>query len=451
MPESVLLIDDDPDVRRALGEALERSGFRALTAGTATEGLELFEREYPAVTLLDLRLPDADGLQVLETLKSADAVVIMLTGHAEIETAVRAMQLGAENYLPKPVDLAHLMAVVARAADKVRLKRQLELFRRRDAAQGTLGVSPKMQELERQIDLIAAADRSTVLLTGESGTGKGRVARIIHDRSPRAAHPFVDLNAAGLSTTFLESELFGHERGAFTDAKEMKRGLFEVADRGSLFLDEVGELAPELQPKLLKVLETKTFRRLGGTREITVDVRLLAATNRDLPAAVEQGRFREDLYYRLNVAVIHLPPVRERTREDRLYLIERILAEVSQEIPGSPQNLDPEALELLLNYSWPGNVREMRNAIERSVIMARNAEAIEPRHLPPEIRGKTQRGSRRPRLLSLADVEREHIARVLAYHQGNRSRTARDLGISRATLIKKIKQYQLDLTDAGAP
>jgi transcriptional regulator with PAS, ATPase and Fis domain len=277
------------------------------------------------------------------------------------------------------------------------------------------------------------------------------VARLIHHRSPRAANPFVEVNAAGLSSTFLESELCGHERGAFTDAKELKRGLFEVADRGTLFLDEVGELAPELQPKLLKLLETKTFRRLGGTREIAVDVRLIAATNRDLRAAVESGRFREDLYYRLNVAVIHLPPVRERTRDDRLYLVERILAEVCQEIPGSPQNLDPDALELLLSYSWPGNVREMRNAIERSVIMARHASAIEPRHLPPEIRSKTERGPRRPRLLSLAEVERAHIARVLAYNGGNRSRTARDLGISRATLIKKIKQYRLDLTDAGAP
>jgi two-component system response regulator HydG len=216
MPESVLLIDDDPDTRRVLEQALTRNGFRTLTAETAAEGLEVFEREYPAVTLLDLRLPDADGLQVLETLKARDATVIILTGYADIQTAVRAMQLGAENYLPKPVELEPLVAVVARAADKVRLKRQLELFRQRGAAPGAVGVSPKMRELERQIDLVAAGDRTTVLLTGESGTGKGRLARLIHDRSARAAQPFVDVNAAGLSPTFLESELFGHERGAFT-------------------------------------------------------------------------------------------------------------------------------------------------------------------------------------------------------------------------------------------
>src|SRR2546430_2493599 len=322
MPDSVLLIDDDADVLRAVGDYFDRIGYEVGRTETAQAGLEAFDRLRPDVVILDLHLPDVGGLEVLERLRSRGGSVILLTGQGDIETAVRAMQLGAEHFLTKPVDLNHLAAATARVSEKIRLVRQNALLRAReheDAGLESLGASPAIREL------VAASERSTVLLTGESGTGKGWVARIIHHLSPRASGPFVEVNCGGLSATFLESELFGHEKGAFTDAKERRQGLFELADRGTMFLDEIGDLAPELQPKLLKVLETKTFRRLGGTREITVDVRLVAATNRDLLSDVKAGRFREDLYYRLNVLPIHLPAGRDRAREGPPALLPRIL------------------------------------------------------------------------------------------------------------------------------
>ncbi|HYK82492.1 MAG TPA: sigma-54 dependent transcriptional regulator, partial [Gemmatimonadales bacterium] len=315
MAESVLFVDDDADVLRALGDGFERLGYDVTRGATAAAGLETFRRLRPDVVILDLHLPDATGLEVLEQLRAEGASVILLTGQGDIATAVRAMQLGAEHFLTKPVDLNHLAAATARVCEKVRLVRQNALLRAREhEGEGpeSLGVSPAMRELGRQIALLAASERSTVLLTGESGTGKGWVARVLHHLSPRASGPFIEVNCGGLSATFLDSELFGHEKGAFTDAKERRQGLFELADHGTIFLDEIADLALELQPKLLRVLETKTFRRLGGTRELSVDVRLVAATNRDLVAAVREGRFREDLFYRLSVMPLHLPAVGAR-------------------------------------------------------------------------------------------------------------------------------------------
>src|SRR5437868_9464406 len=337
MPDSVLLIDDDADVLRAVGDYFDRIGYEVGRAETASAGLEAFDRLRPDVVILDLHLPDVGGLEVLERLRSQGGSVILLTGQGDIQTAVRAMQLGAENFLTKPVDMTHLAAAIARLTEKVRLTRQNARLRALDHEEegvGSLGVSPGMQDLARHVELLAASERSTVLLQGESGTGKGWVARVIHNLSPRSEGPFVEVNCAGLSATFLDSELFGHEKGAFTDARDRKVGLFELADHGTIFLDEIGELTPDLQPKLLKVLETKKFRRLGGTRELVVDVRLIAATNRDLVREVEAGRFREDLYYRLNVMPLTIPPVRDRTREDRLDLITRILSDLKAQLPG---------------------------------------------------------------------------------------------------------------------
>src|SRR6266581_3444704 len=442
MPDSVLLIDDDADVLRAVGDYFDRIGYEVGRAETAQAGLEAFDRLRPDVVILDLHLPDVGGLEVLERLRSQGGSVILLTGQGDIETAVRAMQLGAEHFLTKPVDMNHLAAAVARVGEKVHLSHENE--RLRAQVHDSLGVSPALRELARQIELLAASDRTTVLLTGESGTGKGWVARILHRLSPRTTASFVDVNCGGLSATFLDSELFGHEKGAYTDAKERKQGLFELADHGTIFLDEIGELALELQPKLLKVLETKTFRRLGGTREITVDVRLVAATNRDLLSDVKAGRFREDLYYRLNVLPIHLPAVRDRAREDRLALLTRILAALRAELPGCPSVCTAEALDRLLSAPWPGNIREMRNVVERAMILAQGSPAIGVEHLPADLR-KGGGGERRHVPQSLADVERQQIEKTLKFHGGNRTRAAQELGISRATLINKIKTYGFDL------
>ena len=447
MSDTLLLIDDDEDVLRAVGAYFERLGSEVHRALTGDEGVEAFDRTRPDVVILDLNLPDRPGLEVLEQLKARGAAVLLLTGHGDIETAVRAMQLGAENFLTKPVDMTHLAAATARVTEKVRLARQNALLRARHlhgADLESFGVSPAMRELERQIGLLAASERTTVLLTGESGTGKGWAARLIHQLSPRAAGPFVKVNCGGLSATFLDSELFGHEKGAFTDAKERKQGLFELADGGTIFLDEIGDLAPELQPKLLKVLETKTFRRLGGTRELSVDVRLIAATNRDLQGGVTNGRFREDLFYRLSVMPLHLPPARERSREDRLALLTRLLAELRPQLPGCPAECSAEALDRLLAAPWPGNVREMRNVLERAMILARGQPAVAVEHLPADLR-KGGTGERRHQPQTLAEIERVQIERALRYHGGNRTRAALELGISRATLINKIKTYALDL------
>ena len=445
MADSILLIDDDEGVLRSIGAYFERLGAEVYREGTVKEGLDTFDRMRPDVVVLDLHLPDAEGLTALEQLRAKNAAVVLLTGHGDIQTAVQAMQLGAENFLTKPVDMPHLAAAVARISEKVRLRRQNERLAAGVAGDGIdgLGVSSTMQELARQVKLLAASERTTALLTGESGTGKGWAARLVHRLSPRSAGPFIEVNCAGLSATFLDSELFGHERGAFTDAKEKKQGLFELADGGTLFLDEIGDLAAELQPKLLKVLETKSFRRLGGTRELTVDVRLIAATNRDLVSDVNAGRFREDLYYRLSVMPLRLPAVRDRSREDRIALLTKIMGDLQRQLPGSPPECSTEALDRLLSAPWPGNVREMRNVLERAMILARGQPQIALEHLPAELRRPMAGSRHQPQ--SLADVEKAQIERALRHHGGNRTRAAKELGISRATLINKIKAYSLDL------
>jgi DNA-binding NtrC family response regulator len=447
MADTLLLVDDDAAVLKAIGDYFERIGFEVWREATAGQGIETFRRVHPDVVILDLHLGDANGLDVLERLRAENGAVILLTGQGDIETAVRAMQLGAENFLTKPVDMSHLAAATARVAEKVRLSRQNAHLRALDhetEGVASLGVSPAMRELGRQVGLLAASERSTVLLQGESGTGKGWVARVIHNLSSRSQGPFVEVNCGGLSATFLDSEMFGHEKGAYTDAKDRKIGLFELADRGTIFLDEIGELAAELQPKLLKVLETKKFRRLGGTRELDADVRLVTATNRDLVTEVEAGRFREDLYYRLNVMPLTIPPVRERSREDRLALLTRLLADLRAQLPGCPSECGAEVLDRLLSAAWPGNVREMRNVLERAMILARGQPAIGVEHLPPDLRQRAP-ADRRYTAQSLSEVERQHIERTLRHHSGNRTRAAAELGISRATLINKIKVYSLNL------
>lgn len=439
---SILVVDDEPELRAALSTYFERQGHHAFQAGTVSEGVTLYRRIRPELVLLDLHLPDGSGFDVLERLASDEPVVIMVTGHGDVPLAVKAMQLGAENFLTKPVELAHLGAASDRAIEKAILRRMSRYLadQRSSEASSLLGSSPAMRELSNQVELLARSDRTTGLIQGESGTGKGRVAELIHANSPRADRQFVEVNCAALTADSLDSELFGQERGG--DA-QIKRGLFEVADGGTLFLDEIGDLAPPLQPKLLRVLEGKGFRRVGGTDEVAADVRLIAATSKDLASGVTAGTFREDLYYRLSVMPIHLPPLRARAREDLVELVGHLLRELGAQLRDAPARLADAALDRLLRYAWPGNIRELRNVIERAMIMARGADAIGVEQLPSEVREATGAGVERHVARSLADVERAHIERTLAAHDANRTRAARELGISRATLIKKIKEYRL--------
>jgi DNA-binding NtrC family response regulator len=449
MPRSILIIDDDPGVLSVLGRFFARKEWEVFSAASGEDGVRTYEARRPDVTLLDLDLPGLSGRDILDILVARAAAVVMLTGHAEVETAVDAMQSGAETFLTKPVNFAHLEAAVERAAEKAELRRTNELLARSMADRGGeagLGTSPVMRDLARQVELLAASPDTSVLLLGESGTGKSFIAQQLHARGPRSRGPFVEINAAGLSSTFLDSELFGHERGAFTDAREMKRGLFEVADHGTLFLDEIGDLAPDLQPKLLKVLETRSFRRLGGTREMQVDVRLVAATNKDLQAEVRAGRFREDLFYRLSVFPLEVPPLRDRSREDVLELAHRFLRELGRRHPSPPTELSPRAAEVLGAYAWPGNVRELKNALERALVLASGCERIEPEHLPPRLKapGAPRASREEPSIAPLEEVERRHIERALFLLGGKRTSAAEKLGISRSTLHAKIAQYGLE-------
>lgn len=446
MPRSVLLVDDEPAIVRTLARFFEGRGWEVYQALSGEDGVRTYDSQRPDLVVLDVNLPGLSGLNTLEILVARGAAVVMLTGAAEVHTAVEAMQLGAESFLTKPVDFAHLLSAADRAVEKVELRRSNELLAQRmeeRSRQAVLGASPRMRELARQVELVAASGETTVLLLGESGTGKGFVSQMIHARSPRSRGPFVEINCAGLSATFLDSELFGHEKGAFTDAREMKRGMFEIADHGTLFLDEIGDLSPDLQPKLLKVLETKRFRRLGGTREIEVDVRLLAATHRDLGAEARAGRFREDLFYRLSVFPLTIPPLRERSREDVLELVHASVRDLHRRHPDGPRELSAKALDLLVGYAWPGNVRELRNAVERALVMARGAERVGPEHLPEQLRAPGRAQRQDWEVLTLEEMERRHIERTLLLTTGNRTLAARKLGTSRATLHAKIKEYGL--------
>ena len=368
---TLLVVDDERSLRFSIGEWARDEGYSPLEAASGREALEIARERGIDAVVLDLKLADEDGLRVLRELRDNDPSlpVVMLTGHGTVEQAVRAIQLGAYDFMLKPPDLAHLGLVLERALEHARLRQEVSRLRQSGAGRVEIvGGSEGLKLAMSRLDRAAKASASTVLLHGETGSGKELMARYLHERSARAGGPFVELNCSAIPEQLLESELYGHERGAFTDAKRFKKGLFELADHGTLFLDEIGEMAPQLQAKLLRVLETRTFRRVGGSADITVDVRVVAATHRDLTKLVGEGRFREDLYFRLNVVPVLVPPLRERVA-DIPPLVEHFVARFCRELGRPTARLHPVALERLQGYRWPCNVRELRNVIERVLLL----------------------------------------------------------------------------------
>jgi DNA-binding NtrC family response regulator len=433
---SVLVVDDDQTVRETLVEFFETFGYTARGAGTASSARAMAAEHAPDVVLLDLRLPDASGLVLLDALRAddPDIGVIVLSGFADVPTTVGAMQRGAVDVLEKPVDLEALAASVERASERGRLRQELAVLRARDRGRdapvdSSLPNASLPRTFEQLVELAARNPDAPVLLQGETGTGKGYVARQIHDRSARRDAPFVEINCASLTSTFFESELFGHERGAFTDARTAKRGLLEVAGDGTVFLDEVAEMPLEVQPKLLKVIEDHSFRRLGGTTSLRSSARLVVATNEPLREAVEARRFRPDLYYRLQVLTILLPPLRDR-KDD--------IAPLAASLLPRGASLSPSALQELLEYPWPGNIRELRNTLWRASILSDGAP-IRAEHLG--LSAAASAASADSTSMSLADAERRAIQAALAASDGNRTKAAALLGVARSTLIEKLKRH----------
>jgi len=452
--EKLLIVEDEDLVRWSLEKSLKAEGYEVVSVATGEECLKVIREESPALVLLDIRLPGIDGIKVLEEIKEFDTSiqVIMLSAYGTIEKAVKAMKLGAYDYISKPFRMEDVKLTIEKALEMVRLRNEITYIRNKNKAQygfdNIIGTSPAMQEVFEFIRKIAKSDATTILIEGESGTGKDLIARTIHYQSKRAEYPFMEVNVTSLPETLFESELFGHEKGAFTDAKTAKKGLFELANGGTILLDEIGEMGLRLQAKLLHVLEHRCFKRVGGVKDIKVDVRIIAATNKDLSTEVKAGRFREDLFYRLNVVPIHLPPLRERG-EDILILAHYFMQHYNKVFKKNFSSIDPEAERLLMSYSWPGNVRELKNVIERILILE-SSDTIKPEHLPPEIifketkdEGPTEGLSLPAEGLTLQQVEIDLIKKALEKTGGNQTKAAQLLGISRDVLRYRLKKYNL--------
>lgn len=462
MKKRVLLVDDEPRVRASLKMVLEPA-YDILEAADAQQGLEAFKRESPSLVLLDVILPGTDGLSVLQTMRSEDPSipVIMLTGTKSVKTAVDAMKLGAADYLSKPFDIEELRIVVDRTLNSQELEREVRQLRaqvvQRYAFHNLIGKSPSMQEVYAKIEQVADS-RTTVLVTGESGTGKELVAKAIHYNSARRERPFIALNCAALPETLIESELFGHEKGSFTDATARRVGQFELANSGTLFLDEIGDLSATTQAKLLRVLQEREFNRIGGVQPIKVDVRIIAATNKNLDELVRKGLFREDLYYRINVIALYLPPLRERG-EDIPLLAKHFLVKRIEEEKRPTQEFSKDSLELISRYPWPGNVREMENIVEQAFIWSKGCHVITPEHLPTILRTDTRSTSLRDDTLAgrlslekaVMEFEREIILDALKRTNYVQTHAATMLGISRRMLKYRMDTLGISRPDSGTP
>ena len=464
---SILLVDDEPLMRLSMVDALEAVGYDVHAAASGTEGVEAIWQKQFDLVITDLRLPGADGMTVLKAAKdkAAETEVVVITAHGSVETAVGAMKMGAVDYITKPFQMDELLLIVERIGQVVVLRRENRdlkaVLEDKFSFNGILGSNSRMRAVLEKIKLVAATD-STVLILGESGTGKELVANAVHQNSPRRDSPLIKVSCAALPETLLEAELFGHEKGSFTGALKQRRGRFELAHRGTLFLDEIGELSPVVQVKLLRVLQERTFERVGGNDTIDADVRLVCATQKDLRKEVAQGRFRDDLYYRLNVVQVIIPPLRER-QEDIMVIAEHVLESCAGKLNKKLKGFSPPARELLLRYSYPGNVRELENMVERAVALGHERDVIQPFDLCgfqscPYLGGAPQEscgfcsegltGGKRKAdapLVSLAaareQFEKEHIVSVLGRVEGNRTAASKILGLSRKALWEKCKRY----------
>jgi len=454
MASRVLVVDDERLIRWSLEQTLEKLGYDVETAEDGARAVAAVREESPDLLLLDLKLPDTDGIQVLRQVKEShpDIQVIIMTAYADVATAVEAMRLGAYDYIAKPIDFDNLGVTVRNALETRQLRQKVEFLREKHLYpyhfDRLVGTSRAIQEVVSLARKVCASGATTLLIQGESGTGKDVLAKAVHYQSTRADEAFMEITCTAMPETLLESELFGHEQGAFTDAKAQKKGLLELAHGGTIFFDEIGDMTPALQAKLLRVLEERRFRRVGGIKDISVDIRVVAATNKELRTAVDQGAFRKDLYYRLQVVTITIPPLRER-REDIALLARHFLEHFGREFKKRAPRLSSQAERLLVHYDWPGNVRELRNVIERAMILVESGE-LTPGDLPPEIAARPADPAReRPRFqipatgVVLEDLEREFVRQALELTHGNQTHAARLLGLTRDELRYRVKKFDL--------
>lgn len=448
----ILIVDDEEVLTLGYSKCLTKVGYEVKTAGSGEEAIKFLKDEMFDLVLLDIRLPHMSGMEVLSKALEIDPalIVIMITAHGSVQSAVDAMRMGAFDYLLKGFDHEELRTVVKKALDMYRLKREVSQLQENERKNypdiAIFGTSPKIKYIKDLIKIVARTPKTSVLIEGESGTGKELVAKAVHNLSSRSDKPLIAINCSAIPENLMESELFGYEKGAFTDAKSLKKGVFELAHCGTLFLDEISSMKLSLQPKLLRVLETQSFRRIGGTSDIKIDVRIIAATNQNLKECVDNGSFREDLYYRLKVMVINLPPLRERV-EDIVPMAKMFIEQNNKEFSKNIMGFSKEAEQLMLNFDWPGNVRELKNIMERAVILCQG-NVVTEEYLPSELRSAKPKEpkpisyqSPTGEALSLQDIEQKHILEILEKFNGNKSKAARVLNISRSTLREKLKQY----------